>query len=470
MGYTVYDDGGGSGGALVQHAVATGTGTAPACTFAGATTAGNTVLAKVTWLPLGGSLTMPAGFGQDVALLPGAGPQVSIWSYPGAPPTTTVTGALSGSAARWILAVEEWSGILSSSPLDQTADATSSGASGTSGTTSATTQADEVAAAAIAADDGTFGDGEFSSPTNGYTLLENKTNGNPLALATLYKVLSATGAQSTSVDCSTSPGYYGVIATYKSAGAHTVSSSGGPVQVSAGTSVSFATGVTLTGDDSNAFPPGSGLHGLLGDTGSLSGGDVTFGGGADAAGFSAGSGVVSYGQSFAFTGTLTCAGAQGLYYGADGATVVNPTAWSVAALACTGGDGVDPSLGAGGAGLSLCLDGTVGLSSLTLPSAAVYTAGSGGSANAALAVELHGSCAVTVPGGTFAGYLALYLADTASVTVQGSGLSWSGGSLTTGLSGTLSGTIGGASVSLTVLCTGPTLSASGSGSSVTFAP
>jgi hypothetical protein len=201
---------------LVQHAVATGTGTAPACSFAGASTAGNLIVAKVAYLSAGGTLSMPAGFGKDVSYGP-ASPQVSIWSYPNAPATTTVTGSLSGSSARWILAVEEWSGLQGALALDQTADATGSGASGSSGTTSATTQAAEMAAAAIAADDGTNGDGEFSSPTNGYTLLENKANGNPLALATLYKVLSATGAQSTAVNCSTSPDYYGVIATYKAA-------------------------------------------------------------------------------------------------------------------------------------------------------------------------------------------------------------------------------------------------------------
>ena len=200
---------------LVQSVVAAGTSTAPAATFASGTTAGNAIIAKLAWLTSGGTFTL-SGFATDVTLT-STNPKVAILSNLAATTnTTTVTGSLSGSSVRWIMTLEEWSGLLSSSALDRTASqTTASGPSGGTGTTSSTTQNNEMAAAAIACDDGTAGDGEFSAPTNGFTLLANKTNGNPMGLATLYKVLSTMGAQSTAVDCSTSPDYYGCVATYK---------------------------------------------------------------------------------------------------------------------------------------------------------------------------------------------------------------------------------------------------------------
>ena len=197
---------------LVQSVVATGTSTAPAATFGSGTTAGNAIIAKAAWLA-GGSNISTSGFTLDAGQTPAGEPHVAILSNLTATTgTTTVTGALSGASVRWIYCLEEWSGLTA---LDQTATAIGSGASGGTGTTSATTQANEMAAAAIAVDDGSNGDGEFSAATNGFTILANKTNGNPLGLCTLYKILSSTGAQSTAVTCSTFPDFYGVIATYK---------------------------------------------------------------------------------------------------------------------------------------------------------------------------------------------------------------------------------------------------------------
>lgn len=198
---------------LIQHAVATGNSGAPACTFTNPVGSGNAIIVKLAWNSGGGALTL-AGFAAD-SVLTSSDPYVSTLSrLTGGSGTTTVTGSLA-SSARWIMAVEEWAG-LAAGGLDKTANAfTFSSFTALSGTTAATTQASEMAAIAIAADDGTGGDGEFSSPTNGYTILENKANGAGLALVTLYKVLSSTGAQSTAATCTARADYNAVVATYK---------------------------------------------------------------------------------------------------------------------------------------------------------------------------------------------------------------------------------------------------------------
>src|SRR5262249_18309547 len=100
---------------------------------------------------------------------------------------------------------------------------------------------------------------DWSGPTSGFTLDQQENNGNPLGLASLYKVLSATGAQSTSVGNNQNPSYYGVIVTYKCAstsytsnvisGNWSSSSTGPPTGVpGAGATATIANGHTVTVD------------------------------------------------------------------------------------------------------------------------------------------------------------------------------------------------------------------------------
>jgi hypothetical protein len=160
------------------------------------------------------------------------------------------------------MAIEEWSGLRSSSALDQTASAyTATGTSGGTGTTATTTQANEMFAAAIAVDSTSGGTGtstDWSAPTNSFTLNVQENNGNPLGLATLYRVVSATGTYTTAATNNQVPDFAGVIATYKTMGTNYTSQATGnwsssstwtPTGVpGSGDTATIANGTTVTVD------------------------------------------------------------------------------------------------------------------------------------------------------------------------------------------------------------------------------
>jgi len=204
---------------LVQHIEATGTSTAPAATFSGGTTSGNAIIVKLAYLSAGGNATI-AGYTADASYQPASYPYAYIFSKLNVSAgITTVTAALSGSSVRWVMCIEEWSGLATSSAFDQTAHLqTLTAGSGGTGTTPTTGQASEMLAAMIAVDGTSGSNGDFSAPTNSFTLLANLANGNPLGLATLYRVVAATGTYSTAVSDAQNPSYTGLIATYKGVG------------------------------------------------------------------------------------------------------------------------------------------------------------------------------------------------------------------------------------------------------------
>ena len=204
---------------LVQSAQAVNTTSGFTVTFGAGTTAGSLVVVKIAYASTSGSITL-SGYTSDVT---GSNGTIlgAIYSKPNVSAgTTTVSGTFSGGTPRWVVVAEEWANLKVSSAVDQTASATATGsATVASGTTAATSQASEMAAVLLIADATGGGVGtstDWSSPTNGYTLSRQNNNNVGLGAATLYKVLSGTGAQSTAATNSQSPNSLGLIATYKS--------------------------------------------------------------------------------------------------------------------------------------------------------------------------------------------------------------------------------------------------------------
>jgi len=124
--------------------------------------------------------------------------------------TITITTS-SGSGTTYEIAdVCEYSGIATSSYLDKTAVAASSGTSTSTGTTATTSQASELWIGGITVEDNSA----QTSPTNGFTLLDGAVY-QQMSVAYLEKIVSATGTANSGTTISSSQRYAGCIATFK---------------------------------------------------------------------------------------------------------------------------------------------------------------------------------------------------------------------------------------------------------------
>jgi len=202
---------------LVQKAKNTGT-TFVNVTWSSATTSGNLLVAVVSNGKNSGSpsnVTAPSGWTNAVTdrYSPGGGPRITIF-YRANAPSQTSTGnfSISGPGSAISIVVAEYSGIITSSPLDKTA---SSGnqltALPVTGTTQNTTQSSELVIGAI----GSRG-GSALSPTNGFAIVDQiNQGGNAGSAIFLQKIVSSTGTYGSSVTTSSSAQSAGAIATFK---------------------------------------------------------------------------------------------------------------------------------------------------------------------------------------------------------------------------------------------------------------
>lgn len=136
----------------------------------------------------------------------------------GAAESSTVTITPSSAASTEIV-IEEWSGNVATSPLDQVSNTSTSVGSATinSGTSPATTQADELAIAGL----GWNVTGTITTYTNAYTEVAELTGAGGVVtkLAVANKALTATGTTGTvgTLSPNNNATKSGLIATYKAA-------------------------------------------------------------------------------------------------------------------------------------------------------------------------------------------------------------------------------------------------------------
>lgn len=192
-------------------------------TWSSTTTAGNLLIAVVSASRSGTvgipAITAPAGWTQAVTQtcdsVSGVDRRTSIYYKANASAEsgakTWACDTFMGVASLGVV-MAEYSGIATSTPLDQTSGAADTSTAATTcgcGTTSTTTQADELAIAAYQ------GGSALGSPSSSFTI-QNQTGGaNFIALA--HKILSATGTVTTSATYSTGSSNAGAIATFKAA-------------------------------------------------------------------------------------------------------------------------------------------------------------------------------------------------------------------------------------------------------------
>jgi hypothetical protein len=119
------------------------------------------------------------------------------------------------------LSAQEWSGLLTATAIDKSANAGGNSAgpqTTTSGTTAATSQASELAIVGMNATGGGVTNIALTDPPAGYTsLFVNQNSTGPGAAEHAYLILSATGAQSATWNWTptTISAYQGIISTYK---------------------------------------------------------------------------------------------------------------------------------------------------------------------------------------------------------------------------------------------------------------
>jgi len=162
--------------ALVQKGTeAFGAGTSITATFSSATTAGHLLVATTQDLNSGcasDNYTAPAGWVVATTVCRGSNGPLKLWYYPNAPAgITSVVFNTGSSGANSVAQLSEWSGIATSSPLDQTGTFSSGGSS----TTLTVTTSGNIAATgelAITAFDASAGLSSFT-PGGGWTSLRS---------------------------------------------------------------------------------------------------------------------------------------------------------------------------------------------------------------------------------------------------------------------------------------------------------
>jgi subtilisin family serine protease len=217
---TVTNGGGGGGGGitLVQSSAVQGSAVGSvSAAFTSVNTAGNLIVAfvRISTATQTVTVTDTAGNSYVKAVSQAQttdGHQVYIFYAKNiGGKTNTVTATFSSTNNHPWLAIYEYSGLSTTSPLDRTAAAQGSSTSPTCGATAATTAANELVFAGL----GLVSNSTATvSPGTGYTLQQQDTNTSRAANETA--VVSSTGTQSASFTLSSATNYSCVVATFAS--------------------------------------------------------------------------------------------------------------------------------------------------------------------------------------------------------------------------------------------------------------
>ena len=217
---------------LVQSKSATAASvTTVTVTLTSSTTAGNCLIVAVVTSaspsnPTVSGITLGGAAGNFAQSATAGNPSVDsesvfIWADPncaGGQTAVSVTlSAASGSCNVWVM---EWSGLVTSTPVDKTAGQAQSAVTSWSSTaTATTTQASEVAVGAVGTFNGT-GVGTITGPSSPWTNLAQVTSASThVGLLAGYNILSSTGTVTYSGTFASSSDGATAVATFKAAAA-----------------------------------------------------------------------------------------------------------------------------------------------------------------------------------------------------------------------------------------------------------
>lgn len=183
-------------------------------------TQGNTIIVAMKAVSSMGTVTAPSGYNVDYSFATGAAPVIIYRKVAGASESATITFSRTSTNVGQLEAFE-FSGIATSSPLDQTIEADVGASNVTTlslGPTATTTQSNEVALVNVAINGGT--NAASSTLDSGFT---NITTSGTLIGVSGYKVLSSKQTLSATATWVTARRAQGLILTYKAASRLTAS-------------------------------------------------------------------------------------------------------------------------------------------------------------------------------------------------------------------------------------------------------
>lgn len=191
----------------VQQVSNQGTAGPTASATLSATVSANLLIAVV--ITQGGTASAPSGFSTAISNSNVNHIPIYLFYRANAPSSTTISSTVSG--PRWIMFLAEYSGISTTSPLDQTGSASTNTSPASSGSVT-TTSASELIVVGMS---NNFAD-TYSSPTNSFNLLDQRTVGVNTGGAYLDRIVSVASTYNTDATCSN--GSNGVIASFKAPG------------------------------------------------------------------------------------------------------------------------------------------------------------------------------------------------------------------------------------------------------------
>jgi hypothetical protein len=196
--------------ARVQQKEASASGTSVPTTLPSTPGTGNLLIVRTVSVATGRTHTL-SGSGWLTAV---SNSRVSIfYKIAGASEPNTITFSCSGGSTTLYVQADEYSGMVSSSPLDVVSSSTGTGSTGTSGTTATTTVATALAIAVW----GLGGTSGTTTPVFTNTFTADWESAANAARVLGRKILSATGTQTSTATWTTSRSFHSGIAVFKGA-------------------------------------------------------------------------------------------------------------------------------------------------------------------------------------------------------------------------------------------------------------
>jgi hypothetical protein len=193
----------------VQEKSALGNSNSAAVTFSTGSTSGNFLIAMVA--VLSGTASAPTSFSTAVSNATSGAPFIYLFYEANAGSITTITSSLSASN-RWTMYIAEYSGVKTSSPLDQKNSAnTASGSAPVTGNIT-TLYTNELIIAGLS----TAGSNTFASPTGGFSLVDSNQTSVALTATAYLDLIAASTAGGYSTSANTTTGGNGVISSFLS--------------------------------------------------------------------------------------------------------------------------------------------------------------------------------------------------------------------------------------------------------------
>ena len=187
-----------------QQAIGSGSSTSPSAAFGSLSGTGSLLVAVLAVNSSGGVTPTMTGWTLAASLTGTGGNDVWIYVQPNALAQTTITGSISASH-RWIFQIIEYYFAATSSVVNAFVTGTTTASNPVASPSITSTANWYEVVFAFSGNDGTSGSSAWSSPNNGFSIVNQTNNGNPITLCTASNTYLASGTQQCSIAEADSP-------------------------------------------------------------------------------------------------------------------------------------------------------------------------------------------------------------------------------------------------------------------------